>query len=127
MSFFQLVVLAIVQGITEWLPISSSGHLILVPTLLGWPDQGPLIDAMAHMGTLAALLVYFRKDTVRLVRGAFDVVLGREIDGVRTTKMPYHQSDFHNAKPILEELPGWQTDISRCTEPHQLQIGRAHV
>lgn len=88
MSFFQLVALAIVQGITEWLPVSSSGHLILVPTLLGWPDQGPLVDAMAHMGTLAALLVYFRKDTVRLVRGAFDVVLGREIDGVRKRITP---------------------------------------
>lgn len=83
MTFFQLVVLAVVQGVTEWLPISSSGHLILVPEFLGWPDQGPLVDAMAHMGTLAALLTYFYKDTLRLARGAFDVVFGRVVDGVR--------------------------------------------
>lgn len=83
MSFFQLVVLAVVQGLTEWLPISSSGHLIFVPEVLGWPDQGPLIDAMAHMGTLAALLVYFRRETMRLARGGVDLVVGREVDGRR--------------------------------------------
>ncbi|MGD2131583.1 MAG: undecaprenyl-diphosphate phosphatase [Maricaulaceae bacterium] len=83
MTLFQLIVLAIVQGVTEWLPISSSGHLILVPELFNWPDQGPLVDAMAHLGTLAALLVYFNKDAVSLVRGAFDVVLGKEVEGER--------------------------------------------
>ena len=83
MSFFQLVFLAVVQGVTEWLPISSSGHLILVPELFGWPDQGPLVDAMAHLGTLAALLVYFNKEAASLVRGAFHVTLGKEVEGRR--------------------------------------------
>lgn len=83
MTLFQLILIAIVQGVTEWLPISSSGHLILVPELLGWPQQGALIDAMAHLGTLAALLVYFRKETVRLLRGSIDLVIGRDVDGVR--------------------------------------------
>jgi undecaprenyl-diphosphatase len=87
-SFFQLIVLAVVQGFTEWLPISSSGHLILVPELFGWPDQGPLIDAMAHLGTLGALLVYFNRETVRIVRGGFDLLLGKQIDGVRKRITP---------------------------------------
>lgn len=88
MTFFQLFVLAVVQGFTEWLPISSSGHLILVPEILGWPDQGPLVDAMAHLGTLGALLVYFNKEARRIVVGAFDLLLGREIDGVRKRITP---------------------------------------
>jgi len=72
MPLVQLIVLAIVQGITEFLPISSSAHLILAPSLLGWEDQGPLIDVAAHVGTLAAVLVYFRSETVQLAKGAFD-------------------------------------------------------
>lgn len=83
MTLFQLIVLAVVQGVTEWLPISSSGHLILVPEVFDWPDQGPLVDAMAHLGTLAALLVYFHKDTVRLARGPLDLAFGRMIAGRR--------------------------------------------
>jgi len=67
-----LFVLAIVQGITEFLPISSSGHLILVPVLTGWPDQGLMMDVSVHMGTLAAVLLYFRDDT----KGLFLAALG---------------------------------------------------
>ncbi|TNE63463.1 MAG: undecaprenyl-diphosphate phosphatase [Alphaproteobacteria bacterium] len=63
MSALHLFVLAIVQGITEFLPISSSGHLILVPILTGWPDQGLFMDVSVHVGTLAAVLLYFREDT----------------------------------------------------------------
>ena len=57
MSLIYLVVLALVQGITEFLPISSSAHLILAPQVLGQADQGPLIDVMAHAGSLLAVLV----------------------------------------------------------------------
>lgn len=63
MTLLHVIVIALVQGITEFLPISSSGHLILVPTLTGWPDQGLLIDVAAHVGTLGAVLVYFWRDT----------------------------------------------------------------
>jgi len=69
-SYLQAVVLGVVQGLTEFLPVSSSGHLILVPHVFGWPDQGQAFDAVMHIGTLAALVAYFRKELVDLARGA---------------------------------------------------------
>ena len=71
MTFLQLLLIAIVQGITEFLPISSSGHLILIPYLTDFPDQGPLIDVAVHVGSLLAIIVYFFKDVVVLARGGF--------------------------------------------------------
>ena len=69
MTSLQAVVLAIVQATTEFLPISSSGHLILVPRFLGWPDQGLAFDVATHAGTLLAVLLYFRNDVIDLVQG----------------------------------------------------------
>jgi undecaprenyl-diphosphatase len=68
-SPLRAVVLALVQGVTEFLPISSSAHLILVPVLLGWPDQGLAFDVAVNTGTLLAVVVYFRRDLADLVRG----------------------------------------------------------
>jgi undecaprenyl-diphosphatase len=62
MDFFRAAVLGIVQGLTEFLPVSSSGHLILVPALFRWPDQGLAFDVGLHCGTLLALLAYFWRD-----------------------------------------------------------------
>lgn len=62
MTLLHIVVLALVQGFTEFLPISSSAHLILVPVLSHWPDQGLAFDVAVHVGTLTAVLFYFRKD-----------------------------------------------------------------
>jgi undecaprenyl-diphosphatase len=64
----QAAVLGLVQGLTEFLPISSSGHLILVPWLLGWQPHGLAFDAALHLGTVVALLAYFWRDWLRLAR-----------------------------------------------------------
>jgi undecaprenyl-diphosphatase len=69
MSFIQIIVLAIVQGITEFLPMSSSGHLLLGSWLFNWPDQGLFFDAAVHVGTMVAVLVYFRREWVQMVTG----------------------------------------------------------
>jgi len=75
MSWLHLVILALIQGLTEFLPVSSSAHLILAPQLLGWPeDQGVLIDVMAHFGTLFAVIAYFRKDVAAIITGFFDLL-----------------------------------------------------
>ena len=62
MDILQIIVLALVQGLTEFLPISSSAHLILVPYLTDWPDQGLAFDVAVHVGTLTAVVIYFRKE-----------------------------------------------------------------
>ena len=74
MTALHLFVLAIVQGITEFLPISSSGHLVLVPVLTGWPDQGLVMDVSVHVGTLFAVLLYFREDTKGLILAGLGAV-----------------------------------------------------
>jgi undecaprenyl-diphosphatase len=70
MTYPQALVLGVVQGVTEFLPVSSSGHLVLVPHVFGWPDQGLAFDAAMHLGTLAALLAYFRTELTGLLTGA---------------------------------------------------------
>lgn len=73
-DWLYLALLAIVQGITEFLPISSSAHLILVPALFGVDDQGLGIDVALHVGTLASVMLYFRRETAQLFRGSFDLL-----------------------------------------------------
>lgn len=77
MNLLQIIVLAVVQGITEFLPISSSGHLLLIPLVTGWTDQGLATDVMVHVGSLIAILVYFRKDVSQLIIGGLDLFRGR--------------------------------------------------
>lgn len=67
MNIFEIAILGIVQGLTEFLPISSSAHLALLPKLLGWQDPGLDVDAFLHLGTLFAVLIYFWKDLLDLV------------------------------------------------------------
>lgn len=69
MTFLQQLLIAIVQGVTEFLPISSSGHLILIPHFTDFPDQGPLIDVAVHVGSLLAIIIYFFKDVRGLATG----------------------------------------------------------
>ncbi len=77
MSLEQIIVLALIQGITEYLPISSSGHLILVPALTGWPDQGVLTDMVTNLGTLFATMIFFWRDVVSMFWGLIDIVKRR--------------------------------------------------
>jgi len=80
---WHIVVLALVQGITEFLPISSQAHLILTSKGLGWQDQGLLIDIALHVGTLAAVLLYFWRDVWRMGKGLGNAVSGTMDGGAR--------------------------------------------
>ena len=69
MPLFHIFILAVIQGVTEFLPVSSSGHLVLLPQLTGLQDQGQALDVAVHLGTLIAVVVYFRLDVLRVLRG----------------------------------------------------------
>lgn len=77
MDIIQIIVLALIQGITEFLPVSSSGHLILPAQLLGWEDQGLAFDVAVHIGTLAAVMGYFRKDIFNIAIDWLGSLVGR--------------------------------------------------
>ena len=78
MTLIHLITLALIQGITEFLPVSSSAHLILVPQFLGKADQGLMIDVAAHGGSLLAVMLYFRKEVVQIFCGFFDAVCAKK-------------------------------------------------
>jgi len=80
MDFLQILILALVQGVTEFLPVSSSAHLILVPILTGWQDQGLAFDVAVHVGTLAAVVLYFRKEIGKMTVSWLGSVTGRGMD-----------------------------------------------
>jgi undecaprenyl-diphosphatase len=71
MPILQVIVLGIIQGLTEFLPISSTAHLVVIPRLLGWPDQGLAFDIALHVGTLAAVLIYFFRDWLQILAQGF--------------------------------------------------------
>jgi len=77
MDIIQAVALAVLQGLTEFLPISSSAHLILLPILLGWEDQGLAFDVAVHVGTLTAVVLYYRKELVQLTKACLGSVIGK--------------------------------------------------
>jgi undecaprenyl-diphosphatase len=91
-TFAQAIVMGIVQGLTEFLPVSSSGHLIIVPALAGWND--PFITSLAfsvmlHIGTLVALLAYFRADWMRLIPAGLATIRDRSFDGNPDRRMAW--------------------------------------
>lgn len=75
-------ILALIQGLTEFLPISSSAHLILVPQILGWPDQGLAFDVAVHLGTLLAVFWFFHREVIDIVAATWSSLLGRTHDRV---------------------------------------------
>ena len=80
MDNLQIIILAIVQGLTEFLPISSSAHLVLVPQMLNWPDQGLVFDVAVHIGSLLAVLYYFRHEVKRMSLSWARSLVGGEAD-----------------------------------------------
>jgi undecaprenyl-diphosphatase len=87
MSVWQAVILAIVQGVTEFLPISSSAHLALAPWLLGWKDQGLAFDIALHFGTLLAVVAYFFRDWIQIIAQGFGFSLGHDPELKRNPKL----------------------------------------
>ena len=75
-STLEAIVLGIVQGLTEFLPISSSGHVLIVPALFGWPDPGAAFSAVIQLGTMAAVLIYFRQDLWNILRAFLHSLVG---------------------------------------------------
>lgn len=84
MPALHAIILGIIQGLTEFIPVSSSGHLVAVPAVLGWNYQGKSFDAAVHLGTLAALLVYYRRDWARIISGFVAHII---------KKVPYGKED----------------------------------
>ena len=83
MSIFEAIILGIVQGLTEFLPISSSGHLLIVPAIMGWEDPGAPFTAVIQLGTMAAVLIYFRKDIWEITSAFLRSLVGRGRAGRR--------------------------------------------
>ncbi len=80
MTILQAIILGILQGVAEFLPISSSGHLVLFPWLLGWDAPGLTFDTTVHLGTLVAVVIYFWHDIWRIVRGVLVTLRDRNFD-----------------------------------------------
>jgi undecaprenyl-diphosphatase len=89
MTVFQALVLGILQGLAEFLPISSSAHLALAPWIFGWPEPGLAVDVALHLGTLVAVLVYFRDEWIKLTIAAFEIVRTQRIQSVEQRRVLY--------------------------------------
>jgi undecaprenyl-diphosphatase len=87
MPILQVIILALVQGITEFLPISSSAHLALAPWLLGWKDPGLTFDIALHVGTLAAVLIFFFRDWLQVIAHGFGLPYGSDPQLKRNPKL----------------------------------------
>jgi undecaprenyl-diphosphatase len=89
MTVFQALVLGILQGLAEFLPISSSAHLTLAPWVFGWPEPGLAVDVALHVGTLVAVLVYFRDEWTKLVVAALEIVRSQRVQTVEQRRVLY--------------------------------------
>ena len=157
MDLTQAITLGAVQGITEFLPISSTAHLILVPWLMGWPDPGATFDVALHLGTLVALILYFRNDWLGLITSGIGWLRGDRTDptghlaiyivlatipGALLGALFQHQIETALRSPliisitlvalalllVLAERVGRQTtDIKHITLPDSLTVGFAQA
>lgn len=89
MTPLQAIALGIIQGLSEFLPISSSAHLTLAPWLLGWEDPGLAFDVALHLGTLIAVLWYFRMEWIALVKAAFGILTTGRVETPEKRRVVY--------------------------------------
>src|SRR5579871_1887164 len=87
MTAFQALVLGLLQGLAEFLPVSSSAHLALAPWVFGWQDPGLAFDVALHVGTLVALLWYFRAEWLRLIQALLTMLRTRSVQGVEQRRV----------------------------------------
>src|SRR5256885_9259023 len=97
MTVFQALVLGILQGLAEFLPVSSSAHLALAPWAFGWPEPGLAVDVALHVGTLVAVLVYFRDEWIKLIVAAGEIVRTQRVQTVEQRRVIFL---------ILATIPG---------------------
>ncbi|MEL0013197.1 MAG: undecaprenyl-diphosphate phosphatase, partial [Alphaproteobacteria bacterium] len=120
MPLFEIIVLAVVQGITEFLPISSSGHLRIVSDILGLSENTLAIDVAVHVGTLFAVMLYFWRDLLFILTGLGAAVRGRRHDGAHLAvfliigSVPVALAGFFGRALIVDslralEIVGWTT------------------
>ena len=81
MDIFQAIILAFIQGLTEFLPVSSSAHLVILPKFFDWPDQGLAFDVVLHFASLCAVIIYYRTSIAILVQDFFSSISSRKIQG----------------------------------------------
>lgn len=87
MNLIEAIILGIVQGLTEFLPISSSAHLLIIPWIMGWQEPPFVFDTSLHIGTLVALLVYFRKDVLELLKSFFRILKTKNVKDDKEGKL----------------------------------------
>jgi len=118
MGLLEIIILAVVQGITEFLPVSSSGHLRAAAEILGIPGSTLVIDVAVHVGTLGAVIIYFWRDIARIIVGLFQLLTGTRTDGgvlgiyIAVATIPifaagYFGRDFIDSELRTLEIIGW--------------------
>jgi undecaprenyl-diphosphatase len=98
MTFIQALLLGVLQGATEFLPVSSSGHLVLVPWLLGWPSPGLGFDVVVHWGTACAVLIYFWRDWLSILRAVLRWLTGLLRRPLAGERQPLDEEDRANVR-----------------------------
>ena len=113
MEIIQSIILGIIQGITEFLPISSSGHLILIPNFFGWQDQGLAFDVALHWGTLFAVLIYFRKDWMEIFKSSYllNRIKNYKSKITNTKQIQNSDDEFKNTKYSIPNTQYFKKDL----------------
>ena len=101
MTIIQAIILGIVQGLTELLPISSSAHLNLFPWIFGWKEISASFDVALHIGTLFAIILFFFKDWIELIKGGYKQVVKKEKSTERKNILVHSNINYSNRNIML--------------------------